>query len=160
MGVTILKRGALSEGGWVTIPGRPVGKGRPRLARSGHVITPTKTRKWEQMARAILRIGWVGPPMPKGTPARVQIEQVEPRPKRFKGPEHEHPCPSGGQHPDVDNVVKITMDSLNGVAWLDDHQACHLEAVKVWCKAGQPACVRVRVTEMEPDEQLSLWGVR
>jgi Holliday junction resolvase RusA-like endonuclease len=32
---------------------------------------------------------------------------------------------------DIDNLVKLTMDALNGVAWNDDRQIVRLEAVKL-----------------------------
>ena len=160
-GLTI-RRGALSEGDWVTIPGPPVGKGRPRLVH-GRVYTPARTRQWESVAKAIMRIGWSGPPIPKPVPVRVDIRQIEARPKRFKGPDHRHWCPLGGAHPDVDNVVKLVLDSLNGLAYEDDSQVCHPQPVKLWAASGESPRVEIRIATLDPDgptpdDQLSLWG--
>ena len=34
--------------------------------------------------------------------------------------------------PDVDNLCKAVLDSLNGIAWADDAIVCSLRAVKQW----------------------------
>ena len=155
-GLTI-RHGALSDGEWVTIPGPPVGKGRPRLVHV-RVYTPPKTKRWESVAKAILRIGWNGPPL-EG-PVRVEVRQVEARPKRFKGPAHRHPCPLNGKHPDADNVAKAVLDSIQGIAFKDDAQLTELRTFKVWASAGESPKVEIRVSAVELDDQLSLWGGR
>lgn len=47
--------------------------------------------------------------------------------------------------PDADNVVKLVLDGLNGVAWLDDAQVCDLAVVRTWAGDGAGAGVLVRV---------------
>ena len=41
------------------------------------------------------------------------------------------------QKPDIDNVVKSTLDAMNGVAYGDDKQVVELSATKVWADLHQ-----------------------
>jgi Holliday junction resolvase RusA-like endonuclease len=36
-----------------------------------------------------------------------------------------------GARPDLDNVLKLVMDALTGIAWRDDRQVCEIVASKV-----------------------------
>lgn len=155
-----LRPGQLSDGEWVAIPGRPVGKQRPRMTKSGRAYTPQKTQRWESMARAIFSIGWKARLI--DGPVRVEIRQVEQRPQRFKGPPGRHPCPAGGTHPDADNVAKIVLDAMTKTKriWRDDAQVTELICFKVWAAEREGPAVEVRVTSVELDDQLNLWGVR
>lgn len=45
----------------------------------------------------------------------------------------EAPHPAG--RPDLDNVVKLVLDALNGLAFLDDALVCELAASKRWVAA-------------------------
>jgi Holliday junction resolvase RusA-like endonuclease len=47
--------------------------------------------------------------------------------------------------PDVDNVVKLVMDALNGVAWVDDKQVVSLSVLKEY---GTPK-TRIYIEEMQ-----------
>ena len=89
-----------------TIPGRPVGKERPRVTKSGHAFTPEKTRKAEQaialLARvATSRVAAMHRPL---APYKVEIGIVW----------------EDKRHPDIDNVAKCVLDAMNGVAYPDD----------------------------------------
>lgn len=50
--------------------------------------------------------------------------------------------------PDADNVAKLVLDGLNGVAWVDDAQVVDLAIVRTWAADGSGPGVRV-----------SVWGV-
>lgn len=105
----------------VVINGRPVPKGRPRLGRRGRVFTPEKTL----IAEASIREAWDGP-MFEGevsmhivfneTTTTVTVSEYAGGKSKLRG--------------DLDNYVKTLMDGLNGVAWTDDKQVHHIEAVK------------------------------
>lgn len=106
------------------VPGTILGKPRPRFSKKGGVFTHKKFKDYERaIARAYRDAGGQllrGPvevsilthrPLPKSRPKRVEKE-----PDMFK--------------PDVDNVVKIVLDGLNGVAYEDDRQVVRIHAAK------------------------------
>ena len=65
--------------------------------------------------------------LPKSTPKRVLSE-----PDTHK--------------PDADNIAKIVLDALNGVAWLDDAQVTSLTVVKL-DRTRDPERLSVRITD-------------
>lgn len=103
------------------VPVKPVPKGRPRMTRRGRVFTPQTTLD----AEAIIAEAWDGPRYeglvelecvftPEGT--QVIVRPVDGTPSKLRG--------------DIDNYVKLLMDGLNGVAWLDDKQVTVIRAEK------------------------------
>lgn len=108
------------------IPGRPKAKGRPRVSRTGYVYTPKRTVDEEQRVKAAFREAFpeadplTGPVevvldyMPAGLQLSIR-ELAEGLPK-WRG--------------DLDNLAKLTLDALNGLAYADDHQVVHLDAFK------------------------------
>ena len=114
-----------------TIPGEPVGKGRPRFTKSGHTYTPERTRNYEEITelcycrecRNYRFESAVG----------VQIHAFYEIPKSANKERAE--LMKGGEllplkKPDADNVGKIVLDALNGIAWDDDAQVVSLEVQK------------------------------
>lgn len=104
------------------IPGVPVGKGRPRMTRSGFVYTPEKTRIYED------KVAFCGHEAMKGAspmegPLRLEMLAVFPVPESWSKRKRneallERIFPG---KPDIDNILK-TLDGLNGVVWKDDSQ--------------------------------------
>lgn len=102
-----------------------LGKQRPRVTAHG-TYTPARTRKAEAAVRAAYIAAGGGifarhvpvevtittqRPLPKSRPKRTAIE-----PDTFK--------------PDADNVGKLVLDALNGVAYADDGQVTRLTVRK------------------------------
>ena len=105
------------------IPGRPIGKGRPRFVRAGDSVltyTPKTTRTYEDMVAMIFRSkkkdmfkGYISIsvtayfPIPKSASKALKSKML-----------------SGellpDKKPDLDNIIKTVLDGLNGVAFLDD----------------------------------------
>ena len=60
------------------------------------------------------------------------------------------------QKPDIDNVIKSTLDAMNGILYEDDKQVIQLRAEKRWAhqpdQAGLALCVEVQ-QELESDQQ-------
>jgi Holliday junction resolvase RusA-like endonuclease len=81
-------------------------------------------------------------------PLRVDCLFLFPRPKSLLFKKRDMPRVRHVKKPDADNLCKSVLDSLNGLAWLDDCQVCEMVATK-WIAAGdeQPH-VLVRVTEL------------
>jgi crossover junction endodeoxyribonuclease RusA len=104
----------------IVIPGKPVGKERPRLGRGGNVYTPAKTREYERtvawtakaaMGRRAILVG----------PVSLTINCI-------------FSSKSRGWHvdkPDMDNLIKALADGMNGVVYEDDRQISHLVVSKI-----------------------------
>lgn len=108
-----------------------VGKGRPRFTKDGRVYTPKQTHDAERAianaykdasayehASAVLAA-------PKDERVNVTIAIQKPLPKSAKV-ESDYFLVK----PDIDNVGKLVLDGLNGVAYADDAQVTKLTIVK------------------------------
>jgi Holliday junction resolvase RusA-like endonuclease len=85
------------------IPGQPVPKGRPRFGR-GHAYTPKKTKEAEE----VIKWSFFGA---TGNSWKPLKEYAELRVSFFI---------RGYRRADLDNLIKLVADSLNGMAWTDD----------------------------------------
>jgi crossover junction endodeoxyribonuclease RusA len=77
----------------LTIPGRPLPKGRPRFTRSGHAYTPRTTRLYEAKIRAICTAHF---DEPITEPVSVELKFYI----------------TGKRLIDVDNLIKAALDGL------------------------------------------------
>ena len=105
----------------LTIPIEPVAKGRPRAAvigSSARIYTPTKTRNTEALIRT-LAMNATSDKYEAGTPLKVTANFYIEKPKSAK---REYPTVK----PDLDNYIKLTLDSLNGYLFYDDAQIIEL----------------------------------
>lgn len=102
-----------------TVPGKPVGKGRPRVTRYG-TYTPEKTKKYEALVRNCWRTQ-AGAAIPAGVPIVAEFFAYFPIPKNTSKKKRE--AMEGKfclTRPDTDNITKGILDALNGVAYPDD----------------------------------------
>lgn len=133
-----------------TIPGEPIGKGRPRATTIGghaRMYTPGKTQRWEAYAAATMAAQWSGETMrePLRCPVHVTIEAVFSRPKSKVWKSKPMPRYQHVIKPDSDNAAKALCDALEKAGVLhNDSQAWVLHVTK-WVASGaeQP---HVRVT--------------
>lgn len=132
---------------WIlTIPGEPVGKGRPRFARVGagvRTYTPERTARYED--RVALVASTVLPRLERDVPVSVQIVAVFTRPKRLerrKDPDHQLPHTS---RPDLDNITKAVLDGLK--AHLRDEQVDVILARKAFAERGGQPRTEVCITQ-------------
>ena len=123
--------------------GKVRGKGRPRFARGGHAYTPKTTRDYEGAIREAFENAPERPPEPFSGPIAVCIMTYRQLPKSTPKSVTSEP---DTHKPDVDNVAKIVLDALNGVAWLDDAQVTSLTVVKL-ARARDPERLSVRITD-------------
>ena len=109
------------------------GKQRPRFdGRTGRTYTPRDTKQAEQaIAQAYYLAAWQAygaePMARKGTPVVVRITCERHLPKTT--PRRIESAPDMGK-PDLDNVVKLVLDALNGVAYDDDTQVVRVVVIK------------------------------
>ncbi len=120
-----------------TIPGEPIGKGRPRATTVGghaRLYTPSKTAKWEAYAAATMAQEWTGEPL--RCPVQVTIEAVFSRPKSRVWKTKPMPRYPHVSRPDGDNCAKAVCDSLEKAGVLhNDSQVWVLHVVK-WIADG------------------------
>ena len=120
-----------------SIPGSPVGKGRPRFTRTGRSYTPDKTARYENLIALAFREKF-----PNWTPWDGEVEMTMTAyfeiPKSWSKKKQE----KARQHkirpkktPDLDNISKMK-DALNGIAWKDDAQVVRELNIKEYSEDG------------------------
>lgn len=115
------------------IPGRPVGKGRPRFTKKGHCWTPDKTVEYERDIKMAYWSTYGHRKYEADKALAVDIVLYYPRPKRmakYKRLMAQKGVLRPTVKPDVDNVIKAILDALNGVAFEDDRQIVQIECEK------------------------------
>ena len=124
--------------------GKVMGKGRPRFTRGGHAYTPKATRDYEKALREAYENAPGRPSEPFSGPKAVCIMTYRQLPKSTPKSVIREP---DTHKPDADNVAKIVLDALNGVAWLDDAQVTSLTVVKL-DRTRSPERLSVSITEL------------
>ena len=123
------------------VEGKPQPKQRPRFS-NGRVYTPTQTKSYEAL------VGWkcreVYKQLPTDKPVTVAIEINLSLPKTTKNRIGDW-CM---KNTDIDNVGKIILDSLNGIAYLDDKQVVELNVMKKW-NSSDYVVVKIREVKNE-----------
>ena len=106
--------------------GQPQGKARPRFA-NGRVYTPKATKGYEaKIKKAYLTAAdSYGGYSFGDEPVRISITAFFKKAKSNKGI-------YAIKKPDIDNIAKIVLDGLNGIAYNDDSQVIYISAAKVY----------------------------
>lgn len=111
-----------------TVPGQPIGKGRPKVSSRGgkfaKLYTPEKTVNYEGLVAHEAQAAMNGRTLLTGPVAvemdiRLQIP-VSWSNKRQAMAVSGEVAPT--KKPDIDNVEKAIFDGMNGVVWVDDVQ--------------------------------------
>lgn len=129
--------------------GEPVGKGRPRFARRGKftsTYTPQKTKTYEDEIRMMAKAA-MGASEPLDTPMTVAIYIRVGIPASYSKQKRKDALAGiikPMKKPDLDNIAKCFLDSMNEIVYLDDKQVVNLHVTKVY--AETPA-VQVMVKE-------------
>lgn len=117
------------------VPGQPVGKARPRVARHGgfsRLYTPEKTASYESRVAMAGHIAMRDCSVIDG-PVSVRMEITVQIPASWS--KKKHAAALAGQvlpttKPDIDNVEKAIFDALNNVVWRDDVQVVEVSKRK------------------------------
>lgn len=133
---------------WFTVPGKIVGKGRPRFTIQGgfaKVYTPKKTKDYENKIalyyqkkssyksdKALRLKIFAYREIPKSTTKKLKQWLLE---KKFL-------CTV---KPDIDNIIKVVLDALNNVAYKDDIQVCQLVIMREY---AENECLKICVEEI------------
>ena len=120
---------------YFVIDSEPCGKGRPRFTKNGHCYTPGKTTDYEQLVVDSYRAAGHARYLPHSGPVVCDIKAIFAMPKNHTRGVHEcgFPC---FKRPDCDNIAKIVLDALNGIAYADDSQVSCLTVSKEWSERG------------------------
>lgn len=128
----------------------PVPQLRPRTsARGGHVrvYDPPKVKQFKSILHNLVTEQYDKPPMT----GALSVSLLFYRPIQRSLSNIERQRRLSNQHkptvkPDVDNYIKSTLDSLNGVLWEDDSQIVKLTAEKRYAEKGK---IIITVTQLD-----------
>lgn len=129
------------------VPSKIIGKGRPRLnSYTGQVYTPTRTKDYESLVEQYFLIKYPRYKTLEGR-AKVTITAYFEVPKSASKVAKEQMLGntiSPTKKPDIDNIVKIVLDSMNKFAFKDDTQITKIEVEKLY---GDVEKLYVRIEE-------------
>lgn len=132
--------------------GKPFGKQRPRHTRTGHTYTPPETQQHEKQIALAFRQQYKDR-FADDAYIRCEITVLYDIPKAFSKAKREGAIIGEirpDKKPDADNIAKIVLDALNGVAFRDDTQIVEL-SVEKWYTHGEPKTI-VTLTEVVFDD--------
>lgn len=137
-----------------TVPGEPTGKGRPRVFKANGVsraVTPQKTLSYENLVKWIVSESMQVEQLTGEVEAEIKAYYAIPKSMTKKNRQlieegKLHPT----KKPDLDNVAKIILDALNGIAYKDDSQVVRLHVEKEYADDNKP---RVEVVLRELEEK-------
>lgn len=113
------------------VPGKPQGKARARTTRYG-TYTPEKTVLYENLIKVCYRQAtreYTEEPLHMTIEAVFEPVKSTSKVRRKKMLEGEI---KPSKKPDIDNIAKVVLDALNGVAYKDDTQVISLEVIKTY----------------------------
>ena len=137
-----------------TVPGTPVGKGRPKFARRGQYVqtyTPAKTANYENLIKWAAHDAMAGRALIEGPVDLFIVLWLTPpaswskRKKNMAMAGLLRPVTK----PDIDNVLKAICDAMNKVVWNDDSQVVRVAVTKHY---GEIAQAQVEVNEVGGNE--------
>lgn len=113
------------------IPGEPKGKDRPRVTKSGIAYTPKQTVSYENWVRQCYLDNYEQTNSKSELKVQIFCYFAPPnsvsKKKRQMMLDHQI---NVTKKPDCDNIAKIILDSLNGIAYHDDSQIVNLHVSK------------------------------
>lgn len=127
------------------VPGQPLGWARAGGGTTTHRFTPAPQRSYAGALKLFCAAAMKGA-APLDGPLAVDIHAIYPWPaswsQRKRG---EAGARWKVSRPDIDNLAKILMDSLNTVAWSDDARICSANLRKYY---GDLPCLQVKVRKL------------
>lgn len=133
------------------VESKPQGKARARTfydkrADKMRSVTPQQTKSYEDLIRWSYKAAggkYMGEKL-----AKVEIQAFYPIPKSWSKKKRndaifERIRPT--TKPDCDNIIKVVLDALNGVAYYDDKQVVSVSCDKFY---GETGYLRVRIQEI------------
>ena len=112
-----------------TVFGKPQGKARPRFTRSGHTYTPDRTAEYEERVKLAYRQTGGGK-LSGFVSADILVVFTVPKSYTKAQKAAAFDMRYVPKKPDCDNIAKIILDALNGIAYGDDAQVVKLRVEK------------------------------
>lgn len=130
-----------------TVPGEPVGKGRPRFVRAtGRTYTPEKTANFETLVKWEYHQQVGGRAFEDGATLGMRVYAYFSIP-RSKPKWQQRDMAAGvikhTHKPDADNLLKSVADALNRIAFDDDSSIAYVEVKKLYSE--------------EPRTEITIW---
>ena len=128
-----------------TVPGEPKGKGRPRATKTGVMYTPKDTASYENWIKCCFQMA-AQERIDGNVPLQANINALYGIPKSATKKERQSMIDGGivpTKKPDCDNIIKIILDSLNGMAYDDDKQVVSVRFNKVYTDGEPKVCVQI-----------------
>ena len=134
------------------VEGKPQGKARPRVVQNRYTgksvaYTPIKTGNYEDLIRWNYKAAggeYLGEKV-----LQVDIKAFYPIPKAFSKAKTNDAI-NGDMRPtskpDCDNIVKVVLDALNGVAYYDDKQVVSVSCNKYY---GDHGYLQITIEELK-----------
>ena len=117
---------------YLFVNGIPKAQPRPRMAANGHAYNPSNADSWKAEVAAAFML-CRRPPI--AAPVHLRVSFFLPRPKKMKGGE-DRSIPHV-KKPDVDNLLKSTMDAMTEAnVWKDDALVFATSAHKWYAARG------------------------
>lgn len=116
------------------VPGEPRGKGRPRFSRNG-TYTDSETSAYEKKIVVFFRKELGSYKAPDTAFLRIQVIAYMGIPKSATVSQKQAMAAGRllpSRKPDVDNICKIVLDALNGVAYRDDARVHEIRCCKFY----------------------------
>lgn len=117
----------------IVVEGKIKGKARPRFStKTGRAFTPNDTISYENWIKHCYK-EQDGRYLEGAIRARIIAYYKIPKSytkKRIQGILEGREYPT--KKPDIDNCIKVILDSLNGIAYKDDSYVAHVEVIKKW----------------------------
>lgn len=114
--------------------------GRARYLSGGSGPGAARMRSWESAVREAARavVGEVDAPAFVAVPLAVRLSFALARPAGHWGKRGLRPAApiAPASKPDLDKLVRSTLDALTGCVWDDDSRIVSIQALKVWAQPG------------------------
>lgn len=133
------------------VEGKPQGKARARVFYDSRVgkargVTPTQTKSYEDLIRWKYKAAG-GKYFGEET-LQVAIEAFYPIPKSYSKAKKMNAADGflrPTSKPDCDNIIKVVLDALNGVAYYDDKQVICVSCNKYY---GETGYIKIKINKI------------
>lgn len=125
----------------------PVPKGRPRLSKYGCAFTPEKTRQAEREFQ--IKAARFEPAELLDGPVELKVIFYSHFPKSWSEKKKREHHGYKISRPDLDNLVKLVKDAMEGKFFGNDSQIFNLTAKKLYTKDHEKERIEVAIWETE-----------